>query len=102
MQKTHSSKPLEPYLYVKRGSDKPAVVYLRKNIEHDVHDEPDGDHIEFWQADEVIAFTNLPESEIMENFDALWYEAERSEMTESEWRADIDSAILDLMEMAVS
>lgn len=75
MQKTHSSQPLETYVYVPRGGGKQAIVYLRENIEHEVYDEPDDGSIEFWQADEVMTTTDLPESEIKKNFDALWVKA---------------------------
>ena len=77
---------------------------IRRNIEQDWHDVPQDSESEpeaFWKWDEVIVKTDLPYDEIVEQVDQLWYEAERNGMPETEWRADIDNAILDLMEMAV-
>ena len=71
MSYVYSAEPLDEYVYVARPHQQ-AVVYLRENIVHDFHDEQDGEAIEFWRADEVVTTTDLPESEIMDNFDALW------------------------------
>lgn len=78
------------------------VAMLRKNIVHDWADKPDGEgSVEFYRYDECITETDMREEDIAERFDDLWYAAERGGMTETEWRADIDAALLDLMEMAV-
>lgn len=77
---------------------------IRKNIEHDWRDVPEdseGKPEEFWEWDEAIVRTDLSVEEIEAQADQLWYEAERNSMAEPEWRADVDNALLDLMEMAV-
>lgn len=70
MQTTHSSQQLDPVVYIPRGG-RPAVLYLRENITR--HD--DGEGGEYWTADEVRTTTDLPQSEIAENFDSLWVKA---------------------------
>ena len=62
-------------------SDGTAVVILRENIEKDWYDNEDGTSVEFWRSDEVQAVTDLPESEIEANFDALWVGAETASKT---------------------
>ena len=77
---------------------------IRKNVEQDWRDAPpdsEGGPQEFWEWDEVIVRTDLSVEEIEAQADQLWYEAERNSMAEPEWRADVDNALLDLMEMAV-
>lgn len=99
MEKEYSSKPMLPWEYYPQH-DGTAVVVLRKNIERDVKDNDDGTSYEFWKADTpLFTVTDLPLTEIEANFDALWYQAEREQMTDAQWRADIESALLDLMEV---
>ena len=77
---------------------------LHKNIQEDWVDVPEDSEAEpmhFWKYDEAVIQTDLDEEAITEQFDQLWYEAVRGDMTDAEWRADIDSALLDLMEMVV-
>ena len=77
---------------------------LHRNIEEDWTDVPEDSEAEpmhFWRYDELVIKTDLSEASVEEQFDALWYEGERSDMTDAEWRADVDSALLDLMELAV-
>ena len=96
MVHTASATELVPVLVEPNGSGG-ADVWLRKNIEQSETEE--GQTI--WEADEVhIIVSGVPEVEDID-FDSLWYEADREEMTYSEWRADVDAALLDLMELAV-
>lgn len=84
---------------------------IRRNITDDWHDVPQDSEEEpthFWEWDETVLETELDAEEIEANADELWevaeqqqYDKQRREMTDQEWRADVDAAILDLMEMAV-
>ena len=96
MVHTVSATELIPILIEPNGSGG-ADVWLRKNIEETETEE--GQPV--WEADEVhITVSGIPIAEDID-FDSLWYEAERGGMTYSEWRADVDAALLDLMELAV-
>ena len=105
MRKVFSSEELQPIEYYPQ-SDGTAVVYLRDNIEQDAKDNDDGTSFDFWKADEVEVVTDLAEGDIAESFETLWLEGEaqeytraRGEMADAEWRADVDRAILDLVEV---
>lgn len=71
MEKVFSSEPLERFTYHPQN-DGTAIVYLRENIEKDFADNPEGDGLEFWKADEVKTMTTLGIDEIEDSFDELW------------------------------
>lgn len=105
MEKVISSVELEQVAYFPQP-DGTAIVYLHTNIERDAKDNDDGTSFDLWEADEVMVVTDLTEDEIMENFDDLWslgeeqaYRRSRMEMRDEDWRADIDAALLDIMEV---
>ena len=105
MRKVFSSEELQQIEYYPQSNGK-AVVYLRDNIEQNARDNDDGSSFDFWQADEVEVVTDVPEGEVADNFDDLWLEGEaheynkaRGEMSDADWRADVDRAILDLVEV---
>ena len=96
-----SSEP--DVIEIRIGSGERRAI-LRKGIVNDWHDaDLDSEHgqIEFWKWDEIEFATDMSEADLAELSDALWYQAERQEMQDIDWRADVDSALLDLMEMAV-
>lgn len=72
MRKTYSSEQLESFTY-NLLNDGNAVVHLRDNI--DFIEGTDGEE-GTWVADEVVTTTDLPESEVADNFDALWVKSE--------------------------
>ena len=96
MVHTVSATELVPVLIEPNGSGG-ADVWLRKNIEETETEE--GQTV--WEADEVHFISGVVPSVEDIDLDAIWYEAEREEMPYSEWRADVDAALLDLMELAV-
>ena len=105
MEKVFSSIELEQVAYFPQP-DGTAIVYLRANIERDAKDNDDGTGYEFWTADEVEVRTDIAEDEVVDNFDQLWalgeeqeYRRARAKMPDEEWRGDIDSALLDIMEV---
>ncbi len=105
MEKTYSSVELQPVEYRQQDNGK-AIVLLRANIEQGTGYNDDGTSFDLWEADEVMVVTDLAEDEIMENFDDLWslgeeqaYRRSRMEMRDEDWRADIDAALLDIMEV---
>lgn len=80
-------------------------VRLSANVEEDWRDAPQDSGEEpqmFYMWDEVVFPTSMTKGEIEESFDSIWYARTRLQMDEDEWRTDVDSALLDLMEMAVS
>lgn len=79
------------------------MARLANNVEEDWHDAPEdmGVPQRFYRWDEATFETGLSQAEIEERFDELWYGAERGSMDDTEWRADIETALLDLMEMVV-
>lgn len=96
MVHTVSATELVPVLVEPNGSGG-SDVWLRKNIEEAETEE--GQTV--WEADEVhLIVSGVPSAEDID-LDSLWYDAEREGMTYAEWRADVDAALLDLMELAV-
>lgn len=93
-----SDEPMAVEIYMEHGV---RCARLAKNAVLDHRDEPDGASTAFWAWDEVTFPCELDESEIESRFDELWYRAERSMMSDAEWRDDIESALLDLMEAVV-
>lgn len=82
-------------------SDGSAVVILRENIQKGWHDNEDGATAEFWAADEVQAITDLPESEIEANFDALWVRGETESKTVEERIAELEELLDATMAVAL-
>lgn len=105
MRKVYSSEELQQYEYFPQANGM-ALVYLRDNIEQNAKDNEDGSSFDFWQADEVTVFTDVAEEDVAENFEELWalgeeqmYRKARAMMADADWRADVDRAILDLVEV---
>lgn len=76
---------------------------LANNVVEDWHDAPEdmGEPQRFYRWDEATFETELTRAEMEDRFEELWYEAERASMSDSEWRADVESALLDIMEAIV-
>lgn len=93
-----TTEPPDVTTYIENG-----VQWLRmaRNAEQDAHDNPDGTSQEFWGWDELCFPSDLTEEQAREDFDGLWYEGSRSAMADDEWRDDVESALLDLMEIAL-
>lgn len=62
-------------------------VWLRRNIVHDWHDNPDGGSQEFWSADEV--YGTMPAGTTVEqvaaDFDKLWLRFDSADLTDREY-----------------
>jgi len=77
------------------------MATLRRGIVHDYHDVVEGDPIDFWRWDELELATDKTVDELSEGLTVIWYEAERMLMEEMAWRADVDAALLEIMEAVV-
>lgn len=91
MRKTYSSALLERIAYFEH--DGKADVYLRDNIEMRTTENEDGVAEVEYVADEVHIETNLPESEIEQNFDALWVKGETESKDLSDRVAELENLL---------
>lgn len=91
MRRTYSSTPLERIAYF--GRDGKADVYLRDNIETHAVENEDGVVEVQYIADEVHVETDLPESEVEQNFDALWVKGETESKELSDRVAELESLL---------
>ena len=97
MEKTYSAVE-PPRISYHPQHDGTAVVLLHENIEKDYYDHPDGTSDEFWTADEVCVVTDLAESEIEANFDALWVNGETSGKTLEERVSELEALLGDTID----
>lgn len=78
-------------------------VWLRKDIRTTSVDIGEGLSQDMWEAFEVhVVVPGHPSpEEVAESFDELWWQAERGAMAYDDWRADVDAALLDIMEAVI-
>ena len=110
MERTISATPLDAVLVEQQGDH--AEVWLRKNIETDWHDEPDGGSQQFWEADEVhgVMPAGTTVAEVEADFDHIWNRFEYSDREYSEMVADgvteldqqTSDALIELAELAAN
>lgn len=92
------AEPPDVAVYMENG-----VQWLRmaRNAAQDVHDGPDGTSQAYWEWDELCIPSDLTEAQARADFDSIWYAGARAAMADDEWRDDVESALLDLMEIAL-
>ena len=95
---TGNAEPPDVAVYMETG-----VQWLRmaRNAARDTHDNPDGTSQDYWEWDELCIPSDLTEEQARDDFDGIWYAGSREAMADDEWRDDVESALLDLMEIAV-
>lgn len=64
-----------------------ADIWLRRNIVHDWHDNPDGSSQEFWSADEVYGTipSGTTAEQVAADFDKLWLRFDSAGLTDREY-----------------
>lgn len=92
-----STRELSRIELVPRG-DGLSDCYLRRNITSEEVTDENGVTQTVWSADEVYFTTDKSADEIEALFDALWTEAEKMSMTDSERIVQNESDILDVQE----
>lgn len=101
MVHTISATPLDAVLVEQQGDH--AEVWLRKNIETDWHDEPDGGSQQFWEADEVhgVMPAGTTVAEVEADFDRLWDRFEYSDREYAEHVGAVSADKLDTLEALI-